>query len=454
MINRASYFFLLLVLVAQESLAQPKHQLTIAYTGGQIYQKENAFHASPSNNDSIKRKAKLKKTVETLFPILVSAYIPIGAIELGKYSEILSWNKIEGIRLKLGVRTTEKWNKKIQFHAYAAYGSSDKKWKYKAGFKTLLSSPKDQQATLSVSYQSDLRAIGQYGAQLSHDNIIHSILNDVPLNYLMQVCETLLNYEKHWLNGFYSSIGYHWQQFKSISNGLQFTQNEGKKNSSAFVTSAIRIKSRWKAKKHFEKKPTNPRKKILNASFPTLNFEYTIGIKGLLKGEYNYQHLDFSIQQQVTSFLGATQYQIKASKFFGAIPYPIMTVHLGNESILDNPLAYALVNEFEFVSDAYTSVWVNHHFNGLFFSKIPFVKRLNICSILIFKGMYGVLSKQSSNLYDLPNEISAPNFYAEIGWGFENILKIVRIDFMWRLTHLTALNVRPFGLKISFAPKF
>ena len=39
--------------------------------------------------------------------------------------------------------------------------------------------------------------------------------------------------------------------------------------------------------------------------------------------------------------------------------------------------------------------------------------------------------------------------YIEVGYGLENILKVVRIDAFHRLTYLNNMNVNKFGLKFS-----
>ncbi|NJM24909.1 MAG: hypothetical protein HC859_04730 [Bacteroidia bacterium] len=44
--------------------------------------------------------------------------------------------------------------------------------------------------------------------------------------------------------------------------------------------------------------------------------------------------------------------------------------------------------------------------------------------------------------------------YYEVGFGIENIFKISRIDFTWRLTDTTAPNVYQFIVKPSFKLSF
>ena len=40
--------------------------------------------------------------------------------------------------------------------------------------------------------------------------------------------------------------------------------------------------------------------------------------------------------------------------------------------------------------------------------------------------------------------------YVEVGYGIENILKIIRVDFVHRLNYLDRPDVDRFGVKVSF----
>lgn len=403
--------------------------------------------------DSIQR-TRFYKTMDAMVYTMITSHIKIGPIEFGEYPEFVSWNEIEGVRLKLGVRTTKALSDKIQFHAYAAYGLRDKEWKYGSGFNAHLPSKNRKWNMLSANYQYDFQMLGQRKISMRHDNILNSLSRATPMDRLMKIREATLTYERDWFRGFYSKFAYRWRRFYSTEGGFQFTQNEGDFSVPSFTTSEFQVKLHWGHQERFWTDNAGFRREPLGTPFPVLELEYTAGVRGIFESDHYYHKLDFSISQRLSSLLGYTKYKLQASKTFGQAPYPVMTVHLGNESIMRNRFAYVLMNEFEFVSDAYASIWLTHHFDGWIFNSIPFVKKLKLRSIFIFKGLYGVLSSDNTNPYDIPQGISAPNFYAEIGFGIENILKVFRVDFMWRLTQLDAPDIRSFGVNISLAPKF
>ncbi|WMX16765.1 MULTISPECIES: DUF5686 and carboxypeptidase-like regulatory domain-containing protein [unclassified Aureispira] len=403
--------------------------------------------------DSIQR-TRFYKTMDAIVYTMITSYIKVGPIEFGEYPEFVSWNEIEGVRFKMGLRTTKSLSDKIQVHGYAAYGLRDKEWKYGSGFNVHLPSKNRKWNMLSANYQYDFQMMGQRKISMQHDNIMNSLSRATPMDRLMKIREAELSYERDWFMGFYSKIDYRWRRFYSTQGGFQFTQNNGEFPVASFTTSEFKVKLHWGHQERFWTDNAGFRREPLGTPFPILELEYTAGVEGIFESDYNYHKLDFSIKQRLSSLIGYTKYQLQASKIFGEAPYPVMTVHLGNESIMGNRFAYAMMNEFEFVSDAYASIWITHHFDGWIFNSIPLIKKLKLRSIFIFKGLYGVMSSDNNNPYDIPQGISAPNYYAEIGFGIENILKILRVDFMWRLTQLDAPEVRPFGVNISIVPKF
>ena len=47
------------------------------------------------------------------------------------------------------------------------------------------------------------------------------------------------------------------------------------------------------------------------------------------------------------------------------------------------------------------------------------------------------------------NSLDPKKPYAEIGYGVENIFRLLRVDFIHRLTYLDKPGARPFGVKLS-----
>jgi len=119
------------------------------------------------------------------------------------------------------------------------------------------------------------------------------------------------------------------------------------------------------------------------------------------------------------------------------------------------------------VSDEYIAVFVEHHFNGFLFNKIPLFKRLKFREIISFKAINGNLSaKNNPNLteglmlFPTDSEGNPTTFtltedpYIEVSAGIGNIFKVFRVDIVKRVTYLNNPGVSEFGIRARFKVDF
>ena len=70
------------------------------------------------------------------------------------------------------------------------------------------------------------------------------------------------------------------------------------------------------------------------------------------------------------------------------------------------------------------------------------------------RALIGNVSESNLDIMDLPIGMRVPDtWYVEAGFGIENILQLLRVDFYWRVTQRYAPNAQNFGIRVSFAPK-
>jgi len=114
-----------------------------------------------------------------------------------------------------------------------------------------------------------------------------------------------------------------------------------------------------------------------------------------------------------------------------------------------------MLNFFEFISDRYVGGYVENHWGGLFFDAIPYVKEMKLRVVSSGRITYGSISSRHNVEMELPNFTKkfgdVP--YAECSLGLENILKVIRIDVFWRLTHLDP-GMNPIGIRGRVAFNF
>ena len=67
----------------------------------------------------------------------------------------------------------------------------------------------------------------------------------------------------------------------------------------------------------------------------------------------------------------------------------------------------------------------------------------------------GSFSNKHNSELELPAGLFTLNKpYVEVGAGIENILKIFRVDALWRLSYLNNPDVVPFGVRVTFQIEF
>ena len=194
----------------------------------------------------------------------------------------------------------------------------------------------------------------------------------------------------------------------------------------------------------------------LGSEFPMIDFQYTYGIPNLFGSDYEYHKARIAISEKIRlGIYGTSKYRMEVGKIWGTVPYTYLELHNGNETYFFADDAYNLMNFYEFVSDQFVSVHWEHHFEGFFLNKIPLMKKLMLREVITGKAVYGSLSnKHSSKLLIPETTYSLDEPYVEVAVGIENILTMVRVDAIWRLTHYDHPNVTPFGIRVKLQPGF
>ena len=146
----------------------------------------------------------------------------------------------------------------------------------------------------------------------------------------------------------------------------------------------------------------------------------------------------------------------EGGKIWGSLPYPLLELHNGNETYSYDVTAFNLMNFFEFVSDEYASLSWTHHFNGLFLNKIPLMQKLKWREVASVRGVWGRLNSDSPTELDFPTTLFTLNDkpYWEGGVGIENILKVLRVDVLWRGAYLENPDIAKWGIRGMFVFQF
>ncbi|MDO9038941.1 MAG: DUF5686 family protein, partial [Lutibacter sp.] len=191
-------------------------------------------------------------------------------------------------------------------------------------------------------------------------------------------------------------------------------------------------------------------------TYSTLFLNYSKGIKGLFNSDFDYQKVQFYYRQPILiGGLGRMFTTFEVGKTFGEVPLGLLNVVPGNQSYFTIENTYSLLDYYEFVTDTYASLHVEHNFSGKFFSRVPLLRKFNLREIVGAKAVWGEISDKNialsaSNI----NYVAPSKVYYEYSVGVGNIFKVFRIDFSWRGNYRDVPNANNFAIKGAFGFHF
>ncbi len=388
--------------------------------------------------DTVRNIPFIRKGVNILY-FLFTGYKDIGPVDLGHYINVYGYNAYEGTRLKLGFRTNQKFSENWIIRGYGAYGFKDKGFKYNIQLERILT--RYPWSKVGIQYRDDIDQIGtnfnySNNANLgqSQNNLNNTFSQIGNISKLLRIQEARLWYEKDFNPGINTKI-----IFQNIRTNPLFQVNFGDQfnifQTRKYSITEVLLETRISVKERFVQNGTE-RISFGNNKSPIITFNYTLGIKDVLDGDFNYHKASISFSNRFRmSTLGYSQVFLKAGKVFSKIPYTLLEIPRGNENIFYGNNIFNQMNYFEFVSDQYINAFWQHHFNGLLFNRVPLIKELNLREVIGINMAYGTLSSNNKN-FNSNNTFTVMDIpYFEADLGIENILKFIRIDFLYRLTY-------------------
>ncbi len=390
----------------------------------------------------------------------LTGYIPIRKkIDIGNFYTFYSYNIIEHSRVKFGLRTNKDIAFPVKASAYIAYGTFDKKWKYSAAADWDIGKRKNPKR-LGISYRYDIEQLGRSYNQIEIDNVLTSFVQYGDVTSRIYTHDFKVYAENNWMPGFVSRLSY-FNNTVSPTNNATFEINDNgtilQQESFQANGVALTLKYSWQNRDVSGEFYTRDERKLVFRKYPEVGVEWRWADKDVFQGDLNFQKLSVQLKQKVRmQKLGYFQYNLEAGKTFGTVPYPFLNIPFGNQLILHDDVAFNLMNFLEYVSDEYVMLHVQHHFDGLILDRIPLINKLKWRSLIFARGYWGRLTDANNqSIYLFPTNLSALNKgYYEVGFGIENIFKISRIDFTWRLTDTDAPGVYRFIVKPSFKLAF
>lgn len=404
--------------------------------------------------DTIKTLPAFKTYVD-IITLFFTGYKDIGKIEIGPYYTLYSFNEVEGNRFRIGGRTSDDLSTRVLLEGYLAYGTKDERFKYSGTLRYQLD--KKPRQFVGFTYKKDVQQLGQSDNAFQDDNILSSIFRRNPSNKLNGIETYRTWYEIEYFPGLSNRISFSASEFIPLGDlDISYYADDSQTQiRNSFRTSEISLFTRFAYREKFVSGKVD--RISLGSDHPVVQVNYTIGIKDILESNFNYQKLTIKVDDRVKlNPFGYTYYVASAGRTWGKVPYPLLELHPGNETYFYDYAAFNMMNYFEFVSDYYASIFATHHFDGFFLDKIPLMRKLKWREVAQVKAVWGSLTEKNLNFLAQKDEFFSLNKkpYVEAGLGVENIFKIIRIDFIWRLTYLENPDIAKYGIRGSFQLTF
>lgn len=400
------------------------------------------------------------RTYTDIVKIFVNGYYKMGKIDVGPYVSMLAINNIEGVRIQPGFKTNINFSDKWILGGQLGYGFGDNQMKYTAFVQRILS--RHRWTTLSVRATSDLGRVG-VDEETAGDNFL--VLASQRFGVFRRGYYTnavRAEFRRELFKGFTQRVGFRYFTFDPTFNFAYYDNPDDIANSQvrqSFASSELILETRY-ARDELFIQSDNDRYSLGTTRWPVITVRYIKGFKGILDSNFDYHKLRLSVYKRIRfGPLGTGYLNLAGEYVFTTLPYPLLGLHLGNQSPIYTSVTYNQMNYGEFISDRYATLQYQHHFEGFLFNRIPLMRKLKWRLVGTANVIYGSISKANIDINSPLTPDGEPTLpfgyfdnrpYVELGYGVENIFKFLRVDFVHRLTYLNNPDVRKFGILFSF----
>lgn len=408
------------------------------------------------------RGSKLFYWAEQFVVVMVNGYIPtakVSKVDIGPLNTLISGNSMEGLRLRLGAMTNVNLSRRWFARAYMAYGFRDKRLKYMGSLEYSFVPKKslDQEFpihSLRLTHRYDVDKLAQHYLYTNQDNVFLTLRRhkDVRMQYLRT---TRLEYRHEWYNHFSIALGIEHNIHES-TRYVPFVYADGdvrQRYTQAGFTAQLRFapgETFYQARSY---------RVPINMDAPIMTLTQTYMPKGFMGSLHEINKTELGIQKRFWfSAFGYADVIVKGEKVWSKVAYPDLLMPNVNLSYTIQPESYSLMKPMEFINDQALSWDLTYWGNGVLMNRLPLIKRLRLREVLTLRGIWGSLSDknnpaQSSDVFLFPADALCQPMgdkpYMEAGVGIDNILTILRVDYVWRLTYRDHAGTDRRGVRIQ-----
>lgn len=410
------------------------------------------------------------KAVLTFFKVAVENFVETGTekhpskVDIGPINTLVTRNFIDGWRTRISAQTTGNLNPHLFFKGYYARGWSSKKNYYKG---TLVYSFNRKNYTFDEFPRRSLTLESTYDVMSPSDKFLITDKDNVFTSFHWTTVDKMMFYNRQTLQFEYET-DYNF----AFTTSLKTEENEAAGNMKSlgydfsrmnpaeaatpypaitkFRTTEFMAKLRYAPGEKYMN--TKQRRVKVNQDAPIFILSHTVGMKGFLGGEYNYNYTETTAYYRLwLNSWGKMELNLRAGIQWNQVPFVLLIMPEANLSFISAPGTFNMVNNMEFLSDRYASFQMAWDMKGKLFNRVPLLRKLKLREYVGYKMMWGTLTDKNSRY--LPDESYALDYkkpYIEWAVGIHNIFKVLRVEYVHRVNYTSLPTAKKHGIRFFF----
>ncbi|MCU4156739.1 carboxypeptidase-like regulatory domain-containing protein [Carboxylicivirga sp. A043] len=393
------------------------------------------------------------KVMDNSARMFMTGYYDIGKFELGPYMDFFQANKIEGFRMFVGGRTSKEISRNWMFWGGLGYGTRTKRFTGSSGLGYKFKTPKRK--VFKLFYDDRYIRMGEnrkilylYENMLtpSENNLVSAFFVRDEFNELHRQQNVSINYEHEWRTGLSSRLNLEYRKQFSPEYYPFIYQTQS-------VDAIDVYEATLDFRFSFQEKIIDDEfmRLYVSSDYPIVNLAFTAGRATFNNESLDYTKLHATIKHRINIGQTYFRYALEGGAIMGKVPFTLLEIPRGNETYGYYNYDFNMLNYLEYAHDKYVHLYADYHLNGFFFNRMPFFKNLGLREVFSAKAMYGSLSDKQRETIELPGSVqSLDQPYVELGAGLENIIRLFRIEAIWRLTPHSQIGAPEFGIRAKF----
>lgn len=296
--------------------------------------------------DSLSKAEDLERKLNGLSGLL-EGKLTMGKINLD-LTKIVNYREYEGVRLGLGLETSNNFSRRFRFGGYFGWGTTDKTWKY-GGFTTVECAPRIG-LRLHLRYHDDLLERGgmpfeKEGFSLNNSGFLRELyITNMEKQRLAEIALSAYVRPniKMIVNGNFQRIGF--------TDGYTYVDKLGSYSLQSTDLAETSLELTWNL---FEKVMILGDKRISKGTrYPRIQLKVTKGWNGIATSQFDYWRFHTNIAQTIF-FRGIGKWDINLTGSATQGDVPLFLLHVGNGTRMNWNVSVPNTFETMFPSEFY-----------------------------------------------------------------------------------------------------